>query len=40
VIGELAEQLEVDQDLVEGGVANALADPEGRAVDAIGTVRD
>jgi len=35
VVGQLAEELEVQQDLVERRVADALADPERRAVDAI-----
>ena len=40
VIGQLAEQLEVEQDLIERRVADALADAERGAVDAIGAVLD
>ena len=40
MIGQLAEQLQVEQDLIERRVADALADAERGAVDAIGAVLD
>ncbi len=38
MIGELTEELEVDQDQVERRVADALADAEDAAMDAVGAI--